>query len=67
VMSMPLFEEIIEKISPHDTIRCVTFHFSTSLHSTRFSMIVLPCSRRTVYHCGCSRMLRVLMRKGSIC
>jgi MoaA/NifB/PqqE/SkfB family radical SAM enzyme len=27
VMSMPLFEEIIEKISPHDTIRCVTFHF----------------------------------------
>lgn len=26
-MPMPLFEEIIEKISPHDTIRCVTFHF----------------------------------------
>lgn len=27
VMSMPLFEEIIDKISPHETIRCVTFHF----------------------------------------
>jgi MoaA/NifB/PqqE/SkfB family radical SAM enzyme len=26
-MSMPLFEEIIEKISPFDTIRYVTFHF----------------------------------------
>lgn len=26
-MPMPLFEEIIEKISPYDTIRCVTFHF----------------------------------------
>jgi hypothetical protein len=26
-MSMPLFEEIIEKISPYDTIGCVTFHF----------------------------------------
>lgn len=26
-MPMPLFEEIIEKISPCDTIRCVTFHF----------------------------------------
>ena len=26
-MSMPLFEEIIEKISPYKTIRCVTFHF----------------------------------------
>lgn len=26
-MSMPLFEEIIEKISLYDTIRCVTFHF----------------------------------------
>ena len=26
-MPMPLFEEIIEKISPYKTIRCVTFHF----------------------------------------
>jgi len=26
-MPMPLFEEIIEKISPYETIRCVTFHF----------------------------------------
>jgi MoaA/NifB/PqqE/SkfB family radical SAM enzyme len=26
-MPMPLFEEIIEKISPYNTIRCVTFHF----------------------------------------
>ncbi|MEU8004209.1 radical SAM protein [Catellatospora sp. NPDC049111] len=26
-MPMPLFEEIIEKISAHDTIRYVTFHF----------------------------------------
>jgi hypothetical protein len=26
-MPMRLFEEIIEKISPYDTIRCVTFHF----------------------------------------
>lgn len=26
-MPMPLFEEIIEKISPYDTIRYVTFHF----------------------------------------
>lgn len=26
-MPMPLFEEIIEKLSPHDTVRYVTFHF----------------------------------------
>ena len=26
-MPMPLFEEIVEKISVYDTIRCVTFHF----------------------------------------
>jgi hypothetical protein len=26
-MPMPLFEEIIRKIAPYETIRCVTFHF----------------------------------------
>lgn len=35
-MPMPLFEEIIEKISPYDTIRCVTFHFYNEPTLDRF-------------------------------
>lgn len=35
-MSMPLFEEIIEKISPYDTIRYVTFHFYNEPTLDRF-------------------------------
>ncbi|HUZ54902.1 MAG TPA: radical SAM protein [Streptosporangiaceae bacterium] len=35
-MPMPLFEEIIEKISPYDTIRYVTFHFYNEPTLDRF-------------------------------
>jgi hypothetical protein len=35
-MPMSLFEEIIEKISPHDTIRYVTFHFYNEPTLDRF-------------------------------
>lgn len=35
-MPMPLFEEIIEKIAPYDTIRYVTFHFYNEPTLDRF-------------------------------
>lgn len=35
-MPMALFEEIVEKLTPHDTIRCVTFHFFNEPTLDRF-------------------------------
>jgi hypothetical protein len=55
-MSMPLFEEIIEKISLYDTIRCVTFHFFNEPTLDPSSRNASPYSKHTVYRCGSSQM-----------